>query len=261
MRDDGQLEHDIAQLLDDPQYAGHPLREALGALLQRYDDQLTQLERLTSISDGYQSVLRARNESLTERYRKQIRQLQKIVRISDHYQKMLQETNEALKVASSQDPLTGLPNRRLMMERLKSEAALVARNKSPFSLALLDIDHFKRINDEYGHDIGDAALTSTARALCAGVRAYDFCARWGGEEFMVLLPETSGESAMEISSRVCMSVSTLQHSSLPADKRISVSIGVAEHAPGSEIAETIKQADLALYKAKHAGRNRVMLAT
>lgn len=260
MRDDNHLETEIAQLLADAQYEGHPLRAALAELFQSYHNQLSQLERITTISDGFQSVLRTQNQSLAERYRKQIRQLQKIVRISDHYQKMLQDMNETLKVSSLQDPLTGLANRRSMMERLKAEAALSERNRQPCCLALIDIDHFKRINDQFGHDIGDIVLVDTARTLAAGLRPYDFCARWGGEEFMVLLPQAPGTDAVDIVNRLRLMVDALPHAGAPGKLQTTVSAGVAEHPPGTDIADTIKRADLALYEAKHAGRNCVRLA-
>lgn len=259
-RDDAQCEREIVALLADSQYEGHPLRAALSDLFEHYQEQLGQLERLTSISDGYQTVLRERNESLARRYSKQIRQLQKIVRISDHYQEMLREFNEALKVASTQDLLTGLPNRRLMLDRLTTEAALAERRQVLFSVALIDADYFKRINDEFGHDVGDKALISIAGALTSTLRAYDVCARWGGEEFLVLLPETLLSNALEIAERLREAVASLQLPEPAKKGYFSVSIGVAEHREQATIEDTIKRADLALYEAKHRGRNRVVAA-
>jgi diguanylate cyclase (GGDEF)-like protein len=255
-----ELEPKICELLANAEYEGHPLREALSALLDRYQDQLNQIERITSISDGYQLVLRERNESLNDRYRKQIRQLQKIVRISDHYQKMLQDLNDTLKVVSTQDPLTGLANRRLMLDRLEAEASLAERRSVMFSLALIDIDYFKRINDTFGHDIGDEALVCVARYLAAGLRAYDVCARWGGEEFMILFPETNSYTAAEIAERLRQQLAVLKCNSLPGDVYLTASFGIAEHQKGLPIKETIKRADNALYAAKHAGRDRVEIA-
>lgn len=254
------LEVQIESLLADPAHAGHPMREALAALLDRYQDQLSQLERLTSISDHYHSALRERNQSLSERYRKQIRHLQKIVRISDHYQKLLQELNEKLTVASTQDPLTGLANRRLLMERLTAEVSMVQRGRPTFSLAAIDIDHFKSINDTFGHDVGDAVLVTISRTLAGQLRQYDVCARWGGEEFMVFMPETAGPSSQTIAERLRALVQALPHSQLTDGREVSVSIGVAEHHADARLEDTIKRADSALYKAKRAGRNRVVLS-
>lgn len=260
MRDEGQLDRQINALLEDDQYEGHPLRLALEALYRRQQEHLTQLERLTSISDGYQTVLQQKNQSLTQRYQKQMRQLQKIVRISDHYQEMMRDLNEALKIASTQDPLTGLANRRLMLDRLKAEEALSKRRVAPFSIAIIDVDHFKRINDDFGHDVGDSALTQIAQTLIKTLRAYDICARWGGEEFMILFPETSGDMAREIADRLRVLVHDLQLRDIPEKHPFSVSIGVAEHSIIGEVSDTVKRADQALYAAKHAGRNTVVVA-
>lgn len=260
MRDEAaSLDQEIAALLADAQYAGHPLRAALAALMAHQQEQITQLERLTSISDGYQSVLQQRNQSLAQRHQKQVRQLQKIVRISDHYQGSMRDLNEALKIASTQDPLTGLFNRRLMLERLKAEEALAKRRQTPFSIAMIDIDHFKRINDEFGHDVGDTVLVQFALALTGALRAYDICARWGGEEFLVLLPETSGPEALEIANRLRILIEELQIPAMPAAMPLSVSIGLAQHDPESDTTRTMKRADDALYQAKRSGRNRVVL--
>jgi diguanylate cyclase (GGDEF)-like protein len=259
-RDEGQLDQNIEELLADPQYQDHPLKLALESLLQRQKDQLDQLERLTSISDGYQVVLQQRNQTLAQRHQKQLRQLQKIVRISDHYQNMLRDLNDALKIASTQDPLTGLFNRRLMLERLNSEVALAKRRHSPFSIALLDVDYFKRINDTYGHDTGDKVLTHIARSLTDCLRAYDICARWGGEEFLVLFPETAGDKAIEIANRLRVAIHDLRVPGIEEKDRFSVSVGLAEHDVDANVTETIKRADIAMYEAKKAGRNQVVLS-
>jgi diguanylate cyclase (GGDEF)-like protein len=203
--------------------------------------------------------LRASNQSLNERYCQQIRQLQKIIRISDHYQLMLQETNEKLAIASTQDALTSLPNRRFMQERLDAETAKVQRSKKTFSLALIDIDHFKLINDEWGHAVGDTALVCLADELKHRLRIYDVCARWGGEEFLILLPDTSGEAAVEIANRLREYTDAISSSELPESVRLSISIGVASHSRDEEWDTTLKNADDALYQAKHSGRNRVAL--
>ena len=262
MRDTNQqnqrLESHIDALLADPQYRGHPLREALQQLVEHQREQIAQLEKLTSISDGYQSVLNTRYQTLTQRHQKQMRQLQKIVKISDHYQHMLQDLNESLKIASTQDPLTGLFNRRLMLDRLQNEAALARRRQTSFSVLLLDVDHFKSINDSWGHNVGDRALVFIANALSLALRNSDICARWGGEEFLVLLPDTAESGAMEIAERLRCAISRLRVPELPASHQLTISIGVAYHRIESSIEETIKCADDALYAAKAGGRNRVM---
>ncbi|HEX8552441.1 MAG TPA: biofilm regulation diguanylate cyclase SiaD [Abditibacteriaceae bacterium] len=258
--DDSRFETEIQRLVADAQYENHPLQLALAELSQRYRDNLSSLERLTSISDGYHQALREHNESLAQRYRKQIRQLEKIVRISDHYQKMLHEMNMSLQVASTHDPLTGLPNRRLMLERLSAQTALSQRSKVPFSIAVADVDHFKTINDNFGHQTGDVVLNHIGRILGAALRPYDVCARWGGEEFLVLLPDTDGAEALEIANRLRVSLHEEELTELPGHHKLSMSVGVAQYNDGELFDETIKHADFALYDAKRQGRNCCILA-
>lgn len=190
----------------------------------------------------------------------QLGRMQKVVRICGHYQKMLRARNQALMVASTQDPLTDLPNRRSMLDRLHAEVALAARHLAPFSLAALDIDGFKKVNDTFGHGVGDLVLASIAGSLSRGMRAYDVCARWGGEEFLVLLPETPGPRAQDLADRLRRTVEGREHAGVPTGLRPTVSAGVAEHRLDGQLAETILRADRALYAAKRAGRNRVALA-
>jgi diguanylate cyclase (GGDEF)-like protein len=253
------VEQAITEILNDPAALKNPAGQALAALWERYQHQLAQLEKVSAISDGYQSVLLEQNQTLEERYARQIRQLRKIVRISDHYQQMLRDVNLTLKLASTQDPLTNLSNRRLMMDRMTAELASAERLNRPLSLFLVDIDHFKKINDTLGHDAGDRVLIEIARTLAKELRAYDVCARWGGEEFMVLLPETPGNGALRVAERLCRNVQHIEFMGLPPDIRISVSVGVAEYERGSSVAALIKRADIALYGAKRAGRNTAVL--
>lgn len=260
MRQDIHQEDRIAELLADEQYVGHPLREALAELFKEYRDNLSQIEKLTSISDGYQSVLHERNHSLIERYRRQLRQLSKIMRISDQYQGVLQGVNEDLRIASLQDQLTELPNRRMMLDRLEDEEAAVTRGRDTFSLAVIDIDHFKVVNDEYGHDVGDKALVLVADKLSSTLRTYDICARWGGEEFLALLPETRLKAAGEVAERLRAAIQSLECDTLPAPMQFTISIGLAEHDLSNSFSETLKRADRALYEAKKQGRNCIAFA-
>lgn len=259
-RKEEHLEEKIAELLADSQYEDHALRAPLAELFERYSNHVADLERLTSISDGYQAVMRDRNHSLTERYRKQVRQLQKIVRISDRYQVMLQDLNDQLKTISLQDSLTGLANRRAMLNRLQAEVASSARHKTSFCVGVIDIDHFKKVNDSYGHDAGDHILVCVTRAISAALRTEDVCARWGGEEFLVMWPQTSIEEAMTSARRLCAAVCAVDAPAVSDTLQLSVSIGVAEHRATSTLDETIKYADIALYDAKRDGRNRVAVA-
>ncbi|HEY2344432.1 MAG TPA: diguanylate cyclase [Xanthomonadaceae bacterium] len=193
-------------------------------------------------------------------YQKLTRRLDKISRISDGFQAQLKHLNHALAVASLTDPLTGLPNRRAMIERLEHAAAITAKDGGKFSIAMIDIDFFKKVNDTYGHDVGDAAIRSLADTLKANRREQDFAARWGGEEFLLLMLDSAAASARHWcdSLRATVETACIQHQETRIG--ITISVGVAAHERVLSFEETIKDADRALYAAKAAGRNQVISA-
>ena len=164
------------------------------------------------------------------------------------------------------DPLTGVANRRLLMRRLGEEMDRCRRYDHPVSCIMVDLDHFKQINDRYGHTIGDRMLVQVAEALKRGLRSSDLLARYGGEEFVLLLPETTQELALEIAKRHHREIADLQIQDSGRESiAITASFGVAELAANghtdSEGAEMlIRQADTAMYRAKRAGRNRIVAA-
>ncbi|GHD63015.1 hypothetical protein GCM10017083_52670 [Thalassobaculum fulvum] len=162
---------------------------------------------------------------------------------------------------ASTDPMTGLYNRRVFMERLEAQAAHHQRYGTPASLAILDVDHFKSVNDTYGHDFGDAVLVGLARLLSAQVRqGVDVVARFGGEEFVLLLPETDGPAAATMADRLRAAFAALAFDHASGPKTFSASVGVAEIGRADDVTSLLKRADDALYRSKHAGRNRVTLA-
>ena len=158
------------------------------------------------------------------------------------------------------DPLTQLRNRRFMMEVAQHEAAVFERGGRPLSLVLGDIDHFKRINDQHGHAVGDGVLRAIARVLREGVREVDHVARWGGEEFLVLLPGTELDEAQQVADRLRAAVGELADVDGRASVSLSITLGLAELQPGESIEQALRRADRALYDGKQAGRNRVVLA-
>ncbi|MCY1269398.1 putative diguanylate cyclase AdrA [compost metagenome] len=250
----------IEALLEDPQYAGHPLREALYLKHQQSLDQLARLERIARISDGYQSMAREQTSTLSERYHKQLRQLEKVARISDRYQNMLRDLNVALREASTHDALTGIANRRLLMERLREESQRTQRNGHSYVLAMLDVDHFKQVNDTWGHEIGDRLLVEIGSALQAALRPYDLCGRWGGEEFLLLLPETRMAEAGPIIQRVRDDIRNMSVRIGTDTLSVTASFGVAEFSPGENYSQTLNRADAALLEAKRGGRDRCVFS-
>lgn len=258
MRVAAHQDEQISALLADPQYQDHPLREPLARLFNQLQDQVRQLDRITRISDGYQSAARRESRSLTERLNKQVRQLEKIARISDRYQAMLQDLNKRLERESTHDALTGLANRRLVISRLST---LIEDQHTPLCIALVDVDHFKLVNDAHGHEAGDQALLAIARALQAPLGHTDLVARWGGEEFLLIWPRTlllqARQWAEELRLEVTAGAARIEGESL----RSTASFGLAQWQPGETINALLRRADGALYAAKHAGRDQVMVAT
>jgi diguanylate cyclase (GGDEF)-like protein len=154
------------------------------------------------------------------------------------------------------DELTGLANRRHMQERLEQERSRCHRTGCHFSIAIIDLDHFKRINDTQGHAAGDDVLRAFAAESVAILRGADLLSRWGGEEFLLLLPDTRGEQAQASVMRLLEHVRRLPFASGLA---LSFSAGVTEYRPGETVPQTLARADRQMYAAKQAGRDTVRL--
>ncbi len=164
---------------------------------------------------------------------------------------------EEARLLALTDGLTGLRNRRNLSEQLDAELARARRLKGPFCVALCDVDHFKRVNDEFGHGVGDEVLRRVSRALEASVRKGDSVGRWGGEEFLVLFPNTDLEGSRIVSERLREAVESLVLDDL-GDVKVTISIGLAAMSNGDEMVGLLDAADRALYVAKDKGRNQVM---
>lgn len=233
------------------------LRHSLAELLQRCQEQQRLLDRVTRLSDGYQRAERDRGEGYLKHYMRELRRVEKIVRISDRYQDMLRDANTQLASMANTDALTGLPNRRFACEELDSRINLVARNGGELCVALADIDRFKQLNDSFGHAAGDQAIRQVAATFAGGLRNYDLCARWGGEEFLILLPMTSVVAAEALLERVRREIASLSFEHRGSQRSLSVSIGVTQLKGQESASDILRRADEALYLAKNAGRNRV----
>ncbi len=167
-------------------------------------------------------------------------------------------TNRRLHEAALTDVLTGFPNRRYSIERFLQEWQATNRSKRSLACMMIDVDHFKAINDNYGHDVGDLVLKQTAQAIKSGVRVQDVVCRTGGDEFTVICPETDLESAMICAERVRKAVRSMQLNPVIPDLKGSVSIGVAMRTSDTpDIDALIKRADEGVYLAKQGGRDRV----
>ncbi|KAA0593957.1 diguanylate cyclase (GGDEF)-like protein [Azospirillum lipoferum] len=224
MLQEQKLQDWLARLACHEEYAGHPLMDEFRAL--------------------------------ADEHMKLMRQLTKIAKISDRMQTDTRQMARALHAASQTDPLTELPNRRHMIERLEAELCRVGRNGGGFALIMLDIDHFKEVNDAFGHAAGDFVLVETADLLRRNLRGHDLCARWGGEEFLILLPDADQVQAEAVAEKLRQLVA--HHPIVHQNHGISVtlSLGVAAYHQGRSADACIQAADDALYIAKRAGRNR-----
>jgi diguanylate cyclase (GGDEF)-like protein len=154
------------------------------------------------------------------------------------------------------DSLTDLYNRRAFLEMARPIWSTAQRNQRPMTMIMVDIDHFKQVNDQFGHEVGDNALMQTADLLAQVCRAGDLLSRWGGEEFLLLLPETDLEQACVFAERIRISLEAL---GLPIESDsifLTASLGVAEGGQKKCLEEMIKEADVQLYKAKRNGRNQ-----
>lgn len=257
---DTDLEQRVSGLLADVQYEGHPLREALVDVVERMAQQVIRLERITQISDRYQSGVQERYQNLCRRYDRQLSRLEKAIRISDRYQVILHELNQTLQQASTHDGLTGLANRSLMAETCLREDERLSHDGGTYAFLAIDADHFKSVNDSYGHEMGDRVLIELARCFESSIREGDLCARWGGEEFLALLTGADLESAQIVANRLLAKVRALVIPHRLGDIRPRVSIGLAQYRQGESYLDVYRRADAALLLAKQAGRDRYLIA-
>jgi diguanylate cyclase (GGDEF)-like protein len=177
----------------------------------------------------------------------------------------LRATNGDLKQAlqkieriATQDELTGLSNRRSFNETAAREKERSDRNGAPLCIAMVDADHFKRVNDRHGHATGDEVLRMLGRTLRTSLRETDAVGRYGGEEFVILMPETPGNNAVRTLERLRQKIRAAQVAGLDVNERITVSIGLACYRHGEDIMQCVARADAALYEAKRTGRDRIV---
>lgn len=175
----------------------------------------------------------------------------------------LTEKNMLLRQMATTDELTGLYNKRYMLKRLKRELSHAARYNEPISFIMGDIDHFKEINDQYGHLSGDSVLKEMADQIRASVREVDIVSRYGGEEFLIVCPNTNDKGAKSIAERIRENIAKAVFNSGETKLHLTISLGIKSSRPKmpinteDEVGQLVGYADIALYKAKSNGRNRV----
>jgi len=212
---------------------------------------IAELRRVIDALRGMTATLNQRREALLES------NVQLEHKVSERTAQ-LALANEELRLQARRDALTGLDNRLAVNERLREEFVRMKRSGRAYAVLLMDIDHFKKVNDTHGHAVGDQALQQVAQILKASLRESDFVARYGGEEFLALLPETDLDNALQVAEKIR---TRIEGASLPVVNRVTISIGLAMADTGQHDEDNaVREADDRLYRAKAAGRNRVVAA-
>jgi diguanylate cyclase (GGDEF)-like protein len=170
----------------------------------------------------------------------------------------LREALDRIQYLAHHDELTRISNRRHLSERLADEQRRQTQDGPPMSLVLIDIDHFKSVNDRFGHAAGDAVLRHFASALQGALRASDFAGRWGGEEFLIVTPQANARTAEVLVERLRTALARTSFDAIAPGLGITFSAGVSECAPGEDLHVAIERADRRLYQAKQAGRDRTV---
>ena len=204
---------------------------------------------LTALKDLYQSYLYVSGR------------LQTLAKEKTQLEQQMVNINRSLDLATRVDPLTGLANRRSIMEKIDQEFSRAQRHQRSLSVVLVDIDNYKAVNDKHGLNAGDDVLVELARVLRCSMRSEDICARWGGEEFLILLPETTTEGALSLANKIRDSIDMTEFRANRPGIHITVSMGICEYSHDMNILECINKAEQALCKAKSAGKNRAVLAS
>jgi len=213
---------------------------------------ISQFENI--MADG--NPLYPKFRSLLENYKKLAHRTESLTYENELLTTQLVELNRSLDLATRIDPMTGLVNRRHIKEKVEQEYSRAQRHNRTFSVILADIDGFKKINDTYGYNAGDDVLVEISRVFKGCVRHEDVCARWGGEEFLILLPETTIEGALAVAQKIHESVAMTEFKAYKPGIRTTISIGFSEYKPGQALFECVSKADHALHQAKKAGKNR-----
>ncbi len=197
---------------------------------------------------------------LSECYNMMRQQVNKLSAENDNLKTELVNMVRSLDLASRIDGMTGLANRRDIMEKIDREATRSQRHTRPFTILLINVDDYKKVNDVHGYNAGDDVLVEIARVLRSCVRNEDVCSRWGGDEFLILLPETNTENSLPVANKVVESMCMTEFKANKPGIRITVSIGVCEHRPAQTVHESISRVHQALLQAKKAGKNRYIIA-
>ncbi len=197
---------------------------------------------------------------LLEQYKKLEHQAEAAIRENKRCKIQLVEMSRSLELTTRVDVMSGLVNRRDILGKIEQEFSRAFRHQRTFSVILADLDDFKQVNDSYGFNFGDEVLVEIANVLKSCLRSEDVCARWGGEEFLLLLPETAIEGAETVAQKICQSIAMTEFRVNKPGIRVTVSLGVSGYSQGQATFDCIAKAEQAILKAKQSGKNQYVVA-
>ncbi len=232
-------------------------RDIIGSLETIESDRYQQLMADVRFKDN---PLLPELQQLHEIYRTLSQRTERLIKEKKQLETQLTNMNRSLDLATRIDPMTGLANRRGIMEMIEQEFSRAHRHQRSASIIMADLDNFKKVNDTHGFNTGDDVLVEVSRVLKSCLRNEDICSRWGGEEFLVLLPETSLDGALAVANKIRESVAMTEFKANRPGIQITVSLGVCEYRTEQSFHEAISRADQALHQAKMGGRNRANVA-
>lgn len=261
-----QAERSSQESLEDGQDLGNTVKEQVTQMRHSVAEakDLNRLKHIISLRldtvqermETYISAEESRIHEADDRIRELATQLRDVEASAQNLQKQIQEE----RAQAIRDGLTDLYNRLAYDERIQQEFAHWKRYRDPLSLLVMDIDHFKALNDTYGHLAGDKALTTLAKRLHKNVRETDFLARYGGEEFVIIMPRTGRDDALKVAEKLRRMVEQCAFHFHTEPVRVTISCGIAEFHEGDDPESVFRRGDDALYRAKRAGRNRCCIA-
>jgi len=211
------------------------------------------IESVNNVQQVIETAEHKQKHKFRHKFQNMVRQIKELQDETQGYQKILKQQSKQLNI----DFLTKIPNRAAWSERLEIEISRFKRYKTPLFIAIIDIDAFKMINDTYGHLAGDKVLNTIAQALQKSIRTTDYIARFGGEEFTLLLTNVSHQQAQEVLNKLCQQISSLPFQFKQESVTVTISIGFTEFMAEDESDQAFNRADKALYEAKRNGRNQV----
>jgi len=232
--------------------AGGELEELVGA----FNTMSSHLAVSRANNRQAEEALRMALDGLEQRVEERTRDLRGVNERLRHEVEERRKAEKALALAAAVDYLTGLLNRRAILEHMDYQVVRAQRTHEPFALLLCDLDGFKRVNDTYGHEVGDQVLRSVAERLKQSCRAQDLVSRWGGEEFLLFLPETDLQGALHAAEKLRARITDQLYPAREEGIRLTISVGIAVYGAGETLDDTINRADVALYQAKSLGRDR-----